>query len=142
MNLNVYVTVRYAETDQMGVAHHASYPVWYEEARTQIIKEFGFSYSQMEEQGVLCPLSKLESKYIKPAKYEDELCINVAVSKLTPVKIEFVYKVTRKDDNELLNEGMTVHPWTSPDFKLINIKKVKPELYEIMQRVIEEKTEN
>lgn len=136
MELNVYVTVRYAETDQMGVAHHASYPVWYEESRTEIIKKFGFTYSQMESQGVLCPLAKLECKYIKPARYEDKLCINVKVSKLTPVKIEFEYKVTRVSDGELLNEGMTVHPWTSPDFKLINIKKSKPELYAKMAECI------
>ena len=54
-----FVTARYAETDQMGVIHHSVYAVWYELARTDFIKKVGISYSQMEEMGILLPLSEL-----------------------------------------------------------------------------------
>ena len=141
MEKNVYVTVRYAETDKMGIAHHTSYIIWYEEARTEIIKSFGFTYSQLEEAGVMCPLAKLECKYIKPAKYEDELCVNVKISKITPVKIEFDYKILN-GDGDLLNEGKTIHPWVSEKMKIMNLKKEKPEIYGKMLATIAADTGN
>lgn len=56
MHTRTYLTVRYAETDQMGIAHHSVYPVWYEVGRTDYIKSFGMSYSDMEKREYLCRL--------------------------------------------------------------------------------------
>ncbi len=126
-----YVTVRYQETDQMGVAHHSVYPIWYEEARTNFIKEcLGISYTQVEEMGVLFPLSKLSCKYIKPALYEDKLKINTYIKNVSPIKLEFEYKIFKGE--ELINIGYTEHPFVSKDFKLINLKKYNLELYNLI----------
>ena len=77
------IKVRYQETDQMGVAHHSVYPVWFEEARTNFIKEIGVSYSEIEKMGIMLPLSKLNCKYIKPALYEDILTIQTKIRNRT-----------------------------------------------------------
>ena len=63
------VVVRYAETDQMGIAHHANYPIWYEIARTDLIKNIGMTYSEMEHMGVMTPLVELGCRYIGTAHY-------------------------------------------------------------------------
>ena len=70
-----HVCVRYAETDQMGVVHHAVYPIWFELARTDFIKVIGLTYSQMEQAGILLPVAELTARYRIPAKYEDELTV-------------------------------------------------------------------
>ena len=80
------IKVRYQETDQMGVAHHSVYPIWYEEARTNFIKScLNISYSEIEKIGILFPLSKLNCKYIKPALYEDVLTIHTFLKNVSPV---------------------------------------------------------
>ncbi len=94
------VIVRYAETDQMGIAHHSVYPIWFELARTDLAKQAGFPYSKMEQAGVMTPLVELQCKYRKPAHYEDELIVTATVSKLSSVKIEFYYEVFLKNEDK------------------------------------------
>ncbi len=125
------IKVRYQETDQMGIAHHSVYPIWYEEARTNFIKFcLNISYSEIEKIGILFPLSKLNCKYIKPALYEDILIIHTFLKNISPVKLEFEYKIYK--NNELINTGYTEHPFVNKDFKLINLKKQNLELYNII----------
>ena len=87
------ITVRYAETDQMGIVHHSVYPIWYEAARTEAIKKIGMTYSTLEKNGVMIPLVELNCRYIFPAEYEDVLTINVEIAKLTPARIVFNYQI-------------------------------------------------
>lgn len=125
------IKVRYQETDQMGVAHHSVYPVWYEEARTDFIKQcLKISYSDVEKMGVMFPLSKISCKYIKPAFYEDVLIVKTYLKNLTSVKLEFEYEIYK--DSELINTGYTEHPFVSKDFKLINLKKQNLKLFNII----------
>ena len=73
------ITVRYAETDQMGVAHHSVYAVWYEVARTEFAKKYIIPYSEAEKMGIMMPVAELTSKYYKSAFYEDELTIKTEI---------------------------------------------------------------
>lgn len=130
------LTVRYAETDQMGIVHHSNYPIWYEAGRTDFIKGLGMTYSQVEEQGVLLPLLELHCKYIKAARYEDEIIVETWVSRLTTVKIEFSYRVYRKQDGVLLNTGSTVHGMVTKELRPIHMKKEKPELYAMLEQAL------
>lgn len=66
------IVVRYAETDQMGIAHHSNYPVWFEVARTDFIKASGISYSDVEKAGIITPLTGLTVRYKQAAFYEDD----------------------------------------------------------------------
>ena len=93
MHSKTYITVRYAETDKMGVAHHANYPIWYEIGRTDFIKMFGTSYSEMEEAGVMTPVLNLTCHYGKPAMFEDKLIVRTWCIHMTAARIEFAYSI-------------------------------------------------
>lgn len=128
------VIVRYAETDKMGIVHHSVYPIWYELARTDFIKLVGMTYSEMEASGVKTPLVELQSHYLKPADYEDELTIRVYIGKLTPVRVQFNYEVYKKD--VLINTGYTIHAWVGNDLKPVNMKKHYLAMYEKIQKAL------
>lgn len=127
------ITVRYAETDQMGIVHHSNYLIWFEAGRTDFIKGSQISYSDMEEEGVLIPLAESNCKYIIGAKYEDELIIKTWVKELTPVKVEFNYSVIREKDQKEIAKGSTLHVFVNKDFKIINLKKSKISIFEKLQ---------
>ena len=124
------IIVRYAETDRMGIVHHSVYPIWYEVARTEAIKKIGISYSEMEKLGIMTPLSELNCKYILPAEYEDVLLIQVEISRLTPARIVFEYKVYKESDNNLINTGSTMHAFVGKDLRPLNLKKQFPNIFE------------
>ncbi len=129
------LTVRYAETDCMGVVHHATYPIWFEVARTDYIKAVGMSYSDMEKNGVMLPVTGITCKYHQPAKYDDLLVIEARISRLTPARIEFSYAVKRKDGDVLLCEGTSSHGFVdAQSFRPLNFRKAMPELYATMEK--------
>ncbi|MBE6888929.1 MAG: acyl-CoA thioesterase [Ruminococcaceae bacterium] len=129
------ITVRYAETDCMGVVHHAVYPVWFEIARTDYIKSVGMSYSEMEKSGVMLPVTGISCRYHLPAKYDDTLIVKATVSRFTPARIEFYYCVTRKGEEQILCEGTSSHGFVDAEsFRPLNFKKAMPELYARMEQ--------
>lgn len=134
------IIVRYAETDQMGIVHHSVYPIWFELARTDLAKQAGFPYSQMEKEGVMTPLVELHCKYRKPAHYEDELIVTATISKLSTVKVEFYYEVFHPEDDKPICTGTTVHALvSSKDFHIVNVKKDFPNIYSAMENMMDKK---
>lgn len=132
------ITVRYSETDAMGVVHHAVYPVWFEIARTDYIKSIGVSYAEMEMGGVMLPVTSITVKYHLPARYDDELEVASRITRLTPARVEFAYTVTRKATGELLTEGTSAHAFVSAEtFKPLNFKLVMPEFFERVEKSCE-----
>lgn len=129
--------VRYAETDQMGIVHHSVYPIWYEAGRTDFTKKLNMTYAQMEREGVMTPLVELTSQYKKPAHYGDTVMVRTSIQKLTPARIIFYYEVYRGE--ELLATGTTMHAWTGRNLKPMNLKKHRPDLYEMMEKTMETK---
>lgn len=127
-----HVCVRYAETDQMGVVHHANYPVWFELARTDFIKTIGISYSQMEEMGIMLPVAELNVRYRIPTKYEDELTVETHIERITPARVVFGYKIYKDNDPEqtVMITGSSTHAWTDTSMKPMNMKKWHPDLFE------------
>lgn len=133
------LTVRYAETDQMGIVHHSVYPIWYEAGRTDYIKMFGISYTEMEAAGVMMPLINLTCHYGIPAKYEDVVVVETRATKLSAAKMVMYYEVKRKSDGVLLGSGTTEHGFVdSKTFKPINVKKKLPELFAMISNDIKE----
>lgn len=133
------VTVRYAETDCMGVVHHAVYPVWFEIARTDYIKAAGMSYADMEKAGVMLPVTGISCRYRLPAKYDDTLLIEARISRLTPARIEFEYTVTKKGETEILAAGTSSHGFVdSQTFKPLNFKKAMPDFFAVMEKRAEQ----
>ena len=91
----VPIRVRYCECDPMRVAHHASYPVWMEIARTELLREQGAPYRECEEQGVYFVVAKMSLRYRKPARYDDALEVHVTALPCSGVKVEHRYEVRR-----------------------------------------------
>lgn len=102
------VKVRYVETDQMGVVHHSNYAQYYELARTECFEACsGISYESMEADGVMLPILELQSKFLKPARYNQVLTIRSIVSELPTVRLTVNYEIYN-EANELINTGKTV----------------------------------
>ncbi len=113
-----FLRPRYAETDQMGVVYYANYLVWFECARTEWLRDVGMTYAGMEAQGVFLPARRSEITYHASALYDREIVVEATVRALTPVRVEFVYRVVDRAENKLLAEGVTVHAFTDADGKL------------------------
>jgi len=99
------IRVRYAETDAMGYLHHAQYLVYFEQGRTELLRQIGVRYRDLEEQGIFYVVARLECRYRAPARYDDVLTLITATERLTPVRVDHGYKLTR--DGHLLTEGRT-----------------------------------
>lgn len=129
---------RYAETDQMGIVHHSNYLIWFEAGRTEFLKKVGISNSKIEAMGILLPLSHMDCSFKSPAKYEDEIIVKTRIRKMTCARVEFDYVVVNGGDGRLLAIGSTSHAWTDKSLKPLNIKKLQPELWGMLEEVIDE----
>ena len=107
--------MRYAETDQMGVVYYANYFVWFEVARTDLLRTLGWSYRDMEASGVRLPVIEAECQYRRPARYDDAVTIQTSGRLTSPVRMEFTYEVTANGDPAPLATGRTRHAALSPD---------------------------
>lgn len=103
------VRVRYAETDQMGVVYYANYLVWFEIGRTDLLRQTGWSYREMEVDGYSLPVIDAQCAYKASAKYDDEIEVRTSGGMVSPVRVKFSYEVVRTADRALLATGSTVH---------------------------------
>jgi acyl-CoA thioester hydrolase len=103
------IEVRYAETDQMGIVHHANYVVWFELARTRLCALSGFRYVELEAMGFLLMVTGVELRYRRPARYGDTVSVDCWGDHLGSRGVRFAYEVRRGD--ELLATGATDHIW-------------------------------
>ena len=99
----IHVRVRYAETDRMGLLHHANYIVYFEIGRTELLRKRGFAYRDIEDAGHFLVIVDVGCKFKKPAHYDDLLTLVTIVERITHVKIVHRYEVRR--DGVLLAEG-------------------------------------
>ena len=109
------VRVRYAETDQMGVVYHANYFVWFEVGRTDLLRRSGWTYRELEADGVGLPVIEAHCEYRQPARYDDEIEIRTEGTLVSPVRVEFAYEVVRASDGARLVTGRTVHAGVDKD---------------------------
>jgi acyl-CoA thioester hydrolase len=103
------VRVRYAETDQMGVVYHSNYFVWFEVGRTDLLRSSGWTYREMESDGVSLPVIEARCEYKQPARYDDDLEIRTTGTLVSPVRLAFSYEVVRPRDSQMVATGQTVH---------------------------------
>ena len=101
----ITIRVRYAETDRMGLLHHAHYLVYFEQGRVELLRAQGIAYKDLEDQGYLLVLTRAQVRYRSPARYDDLLTLRTTVVRTTLVKIEHRFQLER--DGVLLAEGET-----------------------------------
>jgi acyl-CoA thioester hydrolase len=101
--------VRFAETDQMGIAHHGAYVVWMEAARVEWLRERGMSYKEWEREGVSLAVSGIDLEYRASATFDDELIIETNLIEARSRRFRFRYVITRVADNAFLAKGSSLH---------------------------------
>lgn len=149
--------VHYKDTDQMGVVHHGNYVSWFETGRTEMMRDAGITYRDMEKQGFILPVLEVDVKYRKPAHYDDCVAIYTRISNYSPVRLQFEYEVRkmsetnqsdRKNDaasswkeneltGELLATGTTLHMWLNEQWKPARIDKAAPNAFTLIQEISE-----
>ena len=118
MAFEITVRVRYAETDAMGVVHHASYFIWLELARVEWLKACGLDYKKLERSGFFLPVVEADLKYHAPTFFDDDIRIRLTPpSDMHRVRFTLTYELFR--DNTRIADGKTVHVFLNKERKLI-----------------------
>lgn len=102
------IRVRYGETDKMGFVYYGYYALYYESARTELMRNFGFPYTLLEAKGVLLPVISMAAQYFKPCRYDDLIIVRTTVKQLPLIRLKFDYEVLNQE-GETLNSGNTTH---------------------------------
>ena len=101
--------VRYAETDQMGVAWHGNFFAWFEVGRTDLLRGRGMTYRELEAADVRLPVLEARASYHRPVRYDDVLEIRTSLASHTGARVAFAYEIRREGSDELLATGFTEH---------------------------------
>ncbi|ADI14504.1 acyl-CoA thioesterase [Truepera radiovictrix] len=107
MRPTLTLRVRFAETDQMGIAHHSAYVVWFEAARVEWLRARGMSYRALEEEGVSLAVSALNVLYHQSTRFDDELSVQAEMTELKSRRVRYRYEITR--GGERVASGESVH---------------------------------
>ncbi len=122
--------VRYAETDQMKVVYHSNYIIWMEVGRVEFFRHLGFTYKEMEAEGLHLPVVEVKCRYKQPALYDDEIVIRTHIANLRGPMLRFGYEILRAADHALLAEGESTHFIVGADQKATTF----PEKYGVAMR--------
>jgi acyl-CoA thioester hydrolase len=103
--------VRYKDTDQMGIAHHSNYIVWFEVGRTDLCREARLTYREIEEKGFLLVVVEINCSYRTPYRYDDEVLIRTAIEEAGSRAMRFRYELMRGDGTDMRASGFSRHFW-------------------------------
>ncbi|WP_246939566.1 acyl-CoA thioesterase [Bacillus pinisoli] len=124
------VEVRYADTDQMGVVYHANYLVWMEIGRTGLIKDLGFSYAELESEGIVSPVLDLQISYKKPLKYGETATVKTWIAEYDGFRSIYGYEILTPS-GELAVTARSTHVCVKKDtFRPIPFRKAYPKWHE------------
>lgn len=129
--------VRYQETDRMGIVYHANYLNWFEWGRTELIRDLGIAYRELEETGLLLPVLEAELKFRQPARYDERIAIETRIAEFGPATIRFdnvVKRIVAGGEDEVLVSGGTRHMWVNAAWKPVRLSREAPAVYELLQR--------
>jgi len=111
------VRIRYGETDGMGISYYANYFVWFEAARSELFRQLGLPYKDIEAQGIFLPVIDAYCKYMQSTLYDDLIYIRVSVSHIKLSMIKFSYQVLNQEKNTILSWGYTTHAFVDNNQK-------------------------
>ena len=100
------VRVRYAETDQMGYVYYGNYAAYYEVGRVEMLRSLGLSYKSLEASGIMMPVLEMCSKFLKPARYDEEIIVKIYLKEKPGIRIRFEYELFN-EEGELINTAET-----------------------------------
>lgn len=114
-----FYRVIYGDTDNMGVVYHANYLRWFEIGRSELFRSMGLTYREIEEKGLMLPVSEVTCKYLTPARYDDLLEIEATLDTGFRAGMQFNYKIKSKDEKTLHVTGYTRHAFVNRDGKVV-----------------------
>lgn len=120
MTTSFDLTVRYAETDAQGVVHHANYLVWFEEGRSDHLRQRGLCYSEIERSGYFVVVAEAQVQYKAPAFYEDRITIETTLRRARGKILEFTYRALNHAGSTLA-EGRTLHVVLGADRRPVSL---------------------
>jgi len=145
--------VRYQETDQMGVVYHANYLNWFEIGRTEMLRELGFTYRELEDGGVFLPVTSADLQFKSPARYDDLVVVLARLTNFAALRVVFEYEIRKLpkeasgilnnlsdilEQGELLVTGSTSHVWLNKEWKPTRLDRALPELYQGITAALQE----
>lgn len=111
MHVDSRTRVRYKETDQMGIAHHSNYIVWFEIGRTDLCRATGIPYSEIEARGLILVVTEVQCRYRIPFRYDDEVLIRTTVAEAQSRAIRFAYELRHGATDAIHASGHSQHVW-------------------------------
>ena len=119
--------VQYHETDRMGIAHHANYVRWMEEARVDFMRQLGFPYRAMEEKGVVSPVRAVQCRYKKSCTFDDVLEIAVSVKDFNGVVLTIGYEMKNAATGDVICEASSEHVFLTREGRFLRMKRDLPD---------------
>lgn len=117
----VKVRAIYADTDAMGIVYHTNYIRWFEIGRTELFRDMGILYSDVEAAGFNLPLTQVYCHYYLPAHYDEMVLVETEIAYLKWVSMKFTYQIWDESRGNLLSEGYSVHACTDRSGKIVRI---------------------
>lgn len=130
---------QYYETDQMGIIHHSNYIRWFEEARVHLMDQLGFTYAQMEADGIISPVLSVSCQYKTMTHFGDTVVVETQIEKYNGIKLELSYEVRDKETGEVRCLGTSSHCFLDREGKVISLRKGWDIYHQGFQRAVEER---
>lgn len=137
-NFSTKWRVQYYETDKMNIVHHSNYIRYFETARTELIRSWGYSYDDIEKAGIWMPVLRVNVEFKTPAVYDEVLKLKCWTKKLKGASLELGYEISNDETGEVHVTGSSRHGFTTPELKPIRVRKEAPEIYKLFQDAQEE----
>ena len=109
------IRVRYADTDQMKMVYYAKFFEYFEQGRSDLLREVGLPYPEIEGMGFYLPVIEAHAKYLKAARYDDEIIVRTIIKDLPHVRVRIEYEIDHSESKERLAEGYTVHSFINAE---------------------------
>ena len=129
--------VQYYETDMMGIVHHANYIHWMEEARIDFMDQLGYSYEQLEDQGVFSPVRSLSCEYKHPCTFHDVIHISVSIAGFNGARLYLRYEMKKADSEEVICNATSEHAFMDQKGRVLRLKRAVPELSQKIELLCE-----
>jgi acyl-CoA thioester hydrolase len=117
------IRTTYKDTDQMGVVYYGNYLTYFETGRTEFIRALGFSYRDMEAEGITLPVLECSCKYISPVLYDEEISVETSISEVKGLRMRIDYVIRSRESGAIHATGHTVHAFIGKDMKPIRINR-------------------
>ncbi len=130
--------VRYYETDKMGLAHHANYLHWMEEARIDFMMKLGFPYKAMEDSGIFSPVKSVTCRYLKSCTFGDVIVISARPASFNGVVLTMRYEMRKKGGEDMTFEGLSEHVFLDGNGRFVRLKKAMPAFVAAVEGLIGE----